>query len=109
MTIFVAVYCNGVSVPAQEAVLAVPVTRTTASCTEQNERTPVLFEVTGFAYAKYVPAGVELAPVATNLYPLLVPPASVESIKHADVEVGTVVPVQVPPKVERLLAKPTVG
>jgi hypothetical protein len=42
-------YCNGVSVPRQVLTEVVPVTRTTASWMEQKERTPVLFEVNGFA------------------------------------------------------------
>src|ERR1035438_491816 len=43
-------YCSGVSVPAQVEAKAV-VVRTTASATEQNPRTPVVFTVTGVAQA----------------------------------------------------------
>jgi hypothetical protein len=43
-------YCNGVSVPAH-VLSAVVLKRTTASATEQNERTPVWFAVIGAAHA----------------------------------------------------------
>jgi hypothetical protein len=44
-----------------------------------------------------------------NVYPLLLPDANCESIKHAAVEVGIVVPVQVPDRFVKAAAKPTVG
>src|SRR5260370_20165772 len=44
-----------------------------------------------------------------KLYPFLMPLASCESIKQALVEVGRVAPVQLPARLERRPAKPTVG
>ena len=44
-------YCSGDSVPAQVARLA-EFERTTASATEQNERTPDWFTLTGFVHAE---------------------------------------------------------
>ncbi len=46
---------------------------------------------------------------ATNVYPLFVPEASVESMRQLEVDVGTVLPVQEPPRADKLAANPTVG
>lgn len=42
-------YCRGVTVPLQVEIVAVGLTRTTASANEQKYRTPVWFEETGVA------------------------------------------------------------
>src|SRR5258708_20234660 len=57
--------------------------------------------------AKYSPAGAEPMPVELKVYPLFVPDASTESIKHAPVSSGGAQ--LVPPRAASVGAKPTAG
>src|SRR5258708_19810786 len=57
--------------------------------------------------AKYSPAGAEPMPVELKVYPLFVPDASTESIKHAPVSSGGAQ--LVPPRAASVRAKPTGG